>query len=115
MENKLQQTEIAINQSKKRLSFFKDLFLSNRFFAIFGALIALFALSFPFPVLLPIAKAGLILFAIISLVDTFLLFNQKPNITAQRITPKVLSLGDDNLIRIELHNEDGASYNLWDD
>ena len=36
----------------------KDLFLTNRFFAAFGGVIALFLLAFPIPALFPIALAG---------------------------------------------------------
>ena len=83
----------------------KNLFLSNRFFVLFGCVIGLFVLSFPFDLLYPFALVTLLLFGSLVLVDFFLVFNPGVKVRTRRRLPKILSLGDQNRIGIDLHNQ----------
>ena len=90
----------------------KHLFLTNRFFYLFGIIIFVFLLSFPFGLLFPVAQALLVLAIAIVGIDIFLLFSQDIPFTCKRIIPKVLSLGDENLITLELANNAAQKFKL---
>lgn len=93
-----------------------NLYLSRRFFALFGAVILLFILAFPMPFLLPLAKASAAVGLVLTMVDGLLLFGRQPALQVERITPKVLSLGDFNTIRVRFTNEDGRTLHFdWID
>ena len=83
----------------------KNIYLSNRFFWSFGALVLLFCLGFPFPLLFPVAQALLVLGVIIVLLDIALLFHKNTMVRCERKLPKLLSLGDSNKIILELENQ----------
>ncbi|MEM1119219.1 MAG: DUF58 domain-containing protein [Bacteroidota bacterium] len=82
----------------------KNTYLTNRFFWIFGGLVLLFCLSFPFSFLFPIAQTLLILGIILTFLDISLLFNKKVSIDCRRKLPKLLSLGDPNKITLNINN-----------
>lgn len=82
----------------------KNVFLTNRFFLLFAAIIALFVLSFSLEFLFPVAQTVLILAIILVLVDGMLLFGQAVRVKIRRRLPKVFSLGDANRVRIYLRN-----------
>ena len=94
------------------IRFFRNLYLTNRFFYLFGGVAILFAFSFGFPVLFAIAQAGIIVALGIILAEMFMLFNPAVSVTCERHTPKVLSLGSDNTIRINLENKYGLALKL---
>ncbi|HEY8935231.1 MAG TPA: DUF58 domain-containing protein [Cyclobacteriaceae bacterium] len=85
----------------------RNLFLTNRFFYGASLLIVAMILSYPFPFLLPFAKTGCILYALIIAIDLILLFNKTINIEIKRKAPSVLSLGDSNTITLSLLNRSG--------
>ena len=87
------------------MKFFKSLFLTPRFFYGASCLITGMILSYPFPFLLPFAKAGCIIYAVIVAIDVILLFNNTIKIDIRRLTPSVLSLGDSNTITLILLNK----------
>ncbi len=80
-------------------------YLTNRFFILFGGIIGLFVFSFPVPFLFPLAQTALVLAIVVVATDVLLLFNKSIAIKCRRRLPKVLSLGDESLVKIELHNE----------
>jgi len=82
----------------------KSLFLTDRFFWLFGSLVALFVLSFPFSFLLPVAQALFALALAAVLLDAYLLFRTGIGIHAVRKTPRLFSLGDANTVRLQLDN-----------
>ena len=82
----------------------RNLFVTNRFFYALAAGIGLVALSYAFPILLPAAKAGFSVFGILCITDGFVLFSARMRVTAERETPPVLSLGDDNPIQLRCVN-----------
>ncbi len=91
---------------------FRDLHLTNRFFAALGLLAALFGLGFPFPFLFPVAQGVFVLFLALVMVDAFVLFNPGMRLKIRRRLPRVLSLGDANPVRIELTNQSPATVYL---
>lgn len=83
----------------------QSLFLTNRFFWVLGGIAALFALAFPFPVLLPLAQLAFALACALVLVDAALLFFQQPNVFVRRKLNPVFSLSDPNPVEILLDNK----------
>lgn len=95
-----------------RILTLQDVFLGNRFFWLFGAVTALFIASFPFPFLMPVAKAALVGGVALVLVDGFLLFNKGVQVSCERILPRQLSLGDENTIELKLQNQYGLGLGI---
>lgn len=87
------------------LNFFKEFYLRKRFFAYWTGIILLFCAAFVFPWLYPLAKVVLILFLAVLLLDIFLLFLSNANIKGRRKSASQLSLGDENVIHIELSSK----------
>jgi hypothetical protein len=73
------------------MSFIKNLFLTNRFFFIVAILTGCMMLSYAFPFLFAVVKTSCILFAVLVLIDTILLYNGSVAVTAKRDVPSVLS------------------------
>lgn len=90
----------------------RHLFLTNRFFGLFGGIVALFALAFPFAVLLPLAKLAFTLALVLVGVDAALLFIRKPNVLARRKLNPVFSLSDPNPVEVFLDNKGSLHLNL---
>ena len=87
----------------------KNLYLTNRFFMMFSIIVLMLLLGFPFPIFFAVAQA-LMLFAIaIVILDISNLFNKNFDIECTRHMPKVMSLGDQNPIKIELKNNSQQS------
>ena len=82
----------------------KNVYLSTRFFLVFGFVILLFVLSFPFPLLFPLAQTALAVALALVVLDILLVFNKNVRVKCRRRLPKVFSLGDQNFVKIELHN-----------
>ncbi len=88
------------------------LFLSDRFFIVLGGMIGLFAISFALPLLFPIAQVLFLLFVVALVVEAMLLFQKNVTIAGERQLPKTLGLGDNNTIRLQLHNQSLYTLNL---
>lgn len=80
-------------------------FLTSRFFLACGALILVMALGFAVPVLFPIAQFLLFIFIAIVLADWMLLFQPSVTLSGSRRLPRMLSLGDENPIYLDLGND----------
>jgi uncharacterized protein (DUF58 family) len=80
------------------------IYITRRFFTVFGAVIFLFILSYAYTWLMPFAQGALVLVSGMVLADVFLLFNSRMGLEALRHTPKLLSLGDANRIYIDMVN-----------
>ncbi len=78
--------------------------LTNRFFILFGSIAALFALSFPFALLLPLAKALFALAILLVVVELLLLYAQRPKVFCKRTINPVFSLGDPNKVTLSFEN-----------
>lgn len=82
----------------------KNLFINSRlFFMLFGIGIC-YILAFFFPWFMWISHGLLMGLGIITIVDYFLLFNQKDGVKAKRILPEKLSNGDDNAVKVDVKN-----------
>jgi uncharacterized protein (DUF58 family) len=86
------------------MSFFKNLFLTPRFFFAAACLIAAMMASYAFPIIYPLVKIGSGVFALLTVIDSLLLFSKSMTVNMARETPPVMSLGDDNAIHLRLHN-----------
>jgi uncharacterized protein (DUF58 family) len=88
------------------------MFLTNRFFWLFGAIIVLFALAYPFGFMFPLAQTVLTLVCLLSLVDAALLYIRKPALTCIRKLNPVFSLSDPNPVEIRLENNGNLRLSL---
>lgn len=91
---------------------YKNLFLSFRFFILYGIVVLLFAVSFAFNFLFPIAQTVLLVITSLVIVDIILLFQKGNKLTCKRSMAKVLSLGTENTVTIELENKSNRSFYL---
>lgn len=90
----------------------RDVYLNSRFFWLFGGVTGLFILSFPFPLLLAVAKAILLGAVSLVFVDAFLLFNRGVKVDCERVLPRQLSLGDENTVTLEVQNHYGLALGI---
>jgi uncharacterized protein (DUF58 family) len=81
------------------------MFLTNRFFWLFGAIAALFALSYAFPMLYPLALTAFAAAVALTLTDAVLLFTRKLQIHCERKTNPIFSLSDPNKVQLFLENQ----------
>ena len=93
------------------MTFFRQLYLSNRFFILFGIVALIFMVSY-FQVLFPVALTVFVISVAIFLVDLILLFNPGIDLKVRRRLPKVFSLGDENKVVIEIANLSATDLNL---
>lgn len=89
-----------------------NLYLTNRFFFVFAGIAVAFAACFAFPKVFPVVQTILVAAVALTLTDIMLLFRSKFNIKAKRYLPKMLSLGSDNHIRVEITNDFGMALDL---
>lgn len=82
----------------------KSFFLNNRFFLGGGIILFILILSYPFEIILPIALTAMLMFVLLVLFDTLMIYGPRVSMNASRTISKVLSLGDDNPITISLRN-----------
>ena len=83
-------------------TFFKQLYLRNRFFLYWVAVVMLFCIGFGVPFFYLIAKVAFIALMAITMLDLFMLFLNKSKVGATRIVNTQLSLGDKNTVRIKV-------------
>jgi Uncharacterized conserved protein (some members contain a von Willebrand factor type A (vWA) domain) len=79
-------------------------YLTDRFFWLFGASAALFALAFPFGWLFPLAQVFFVFLLALALADGLLLYAKKPALRCERSLNPVFSLSDPNPVRLRLEN-----------
>ena len=82
----------------------KRFYINHRFFHILTGVGLCYVLAFFFPELTWFAHGLLCLLAVLFIVDSMLLFNQKDAIYSQRILPEKLSNGDENSVKIDIKN-----------
>jgi uncharacterized protein (DUF58 family) len=83
------------------------MFLTQRFFALFGLIIVLFVLAYPYPVLFPMAQAVLLLATALVLADIALLYLKRPAVKALRQLHPIFSLSDPNPVEMTVLNNTG--------
>jgi len=82
----------------------KHIYLSSRFFMVFGIIILLYFISYAVKSLFPITQTLTVVAIMISAIDTILLFNNKEAFQIKRETPGILSLGDEQNIHLQTKN-----------
>jgi uncharacterized protein (DUF58 family) len=87
------------------------MYVTNRFFYLFGSLTVLFALSYSLEWLFVPAQVLFWVGIAAVLCDTFILFYRRPNVTCQRSFASVFSLSDPNPVEIRLENK--TAIDLW--
>lgn len=83
----------------------RTLYISTRVWLLLLAFAVLFVVSYVFPLLFPIVQLGLVVFLVILLAETALLFRPKQGFFARREVPDRLSNGDENPLTIYLENQ----------
>ncbi len=89
---------------KTVIVFFKNFFLTTRFFVLLGGLIVAFLFSYFYPWIFGVAKLSGVLILIVLLLDILMLWAPTRTIQLKRFAPPRLSNGDDNLIRLFIRN-----------
>lgn len=79
----------------------RNLYLSDRFFLLFGIVAVVFAFGYVLPAVFPVGIGVFCLSVALVVADVVLLFGKKINVTAERRLPKLMSLSDEN--KVELH------------
>ena len=82
----------------------RNLYLTNRFFGLFGCIALFFVLSYLVPMWFPMMLTIFFLAVALAIVDYILLFQKYISLTVERKLPKLLSLGDANRIVLEIKN-----------
>lgn len=88
------------------------MYLSNRFFWLFGLSAALFAIAYPFGWLFPLAQTVFVGCLGLAITDWMLLFLQKPKVVCRRELNPVFSLSDPNTVRLFVDNAGNLHYKL---
>ena len=81
-----------------------NLYLSKRFFLTGGILVMLFIFGFAFPVMFTLSKIIFLAWGILFIADIYSLFRSSSVLSCERSTPTMMSLGDENEIRIKISN-----------
>ena len=89
----------------------RSLYLTNRFFVLFGSLVVLFIVAFWVSALFPVVQALFVVALAILVLDIVILFNRNVRVKCRRRVPKIFNLSDENTVRLELTNESGQR--LW--
>lgn len=90
----------------------KSLFLNGRFFLGGGIILFVLVLSYPFEILLPVALTAILIFLLLVLFDTLMIYGAGVSLHASRSASRMLSLGDDNPITITLRNNSSLNLNV---
>ena len=88
------------------------MYLTNRFFWLFGGVTALFALAYPFGLLFPLAQTGFVVAVALVMVDVVLLYWRRPKLVCERDVNPVFSLSDPNPVQLNLENQGNWHLNL---
>ncbi|MDX2301479.1 MAG: DUF58 domain-containing protein [Microscillaceae bacterium] len=86
---------------------YRNVYLPIRFFGVWSGIIILFIFGFFWAVLMPLAQTLLVLFGVLLIADTVLIFGKQVKFDAQRITPAILSLGNEQTVQLKLQNLSG--------
>lgn len=90
----------------------RDLFLTNRFFWLLGALAVVLAAGFWWSLLFLFGQLLLLVSLALVVADGMLLFGRPVRIRVRRRLPRVLSLGDNTAVHIDLYNRGNQAYGL---
>ena len=88
------------------------MYLTNRFFWLFGALVVMFGLAYPLGWLFPLALTGFFVALALVGVDIALLFLRRPPVDCRRSLAGVFSLSDPNPVHLHLLNRSNLHLHL---
>lgn len=94
------------------IRFFQQLYISNRFYALLGAIIISFVISFFIPPLFYITQIILAVSIAFLLVDIFVLFNKKNPFIANRKISAQISVGDNNKVSLRIRNNSPVNLHI---
>lgn len=97
---------------KKAYLLVRNLYLTHRFYGGLFAVAVIGAAGFRWPVMLAVAQTLLVLLVAAAIIDIVLLFNPRVKITASRRTPKVLSLGDEQNVYLDIESQSPLGFDL---
>ncbi len=83
----------------------RNLYLTNRFFGLFGCVAVCFAISYLVPTMFSVVLIFFMIAVGATLVDVVFLFQKNVSLEALRKLPKLLSLSDANRVLLEITNE----------
>ncbi len=86
------------------MNLIRNLYLSGRFYLVLAILTGTMMMAYAFPFLMPLVQTALVLLALAVGVDILMLFNNRVDVDVIRETPGVLSLGDENPIKLTITN-----------
>src|SRR4051812_16867591 len=75
---------------------FRSMYLNNRLFIAVGLCVFLFLMGFAYPVVLALAKIGVLVLVVMVAVDVLMLYQTKQGIRGNRDCAEKLSNGDEN-------------------
>ncbi|MCB9189071.1 MAG: DUF58 domain-containing protein [Flavobacteriales bacterium] len=84
------------------MRFIRALYIRKIFFLYWTIVVAMYCLAFVWPVIFPIAHVALMVLLSLVVVDIMVLFLSKSKIKGRRIINKQLSLGDENIVRLQI-------------
>lgn len=90
----------------------KNIYLTNRFFALLAGIALLFVVSFLYHPIFHFVQVVLAVFGAVVLFDTLYLFAGENKISASREVKAQLHLGEDNLVRIIVQNKHTKTVNV---
>ncbi|MCB0522143.1 MAG: DUF58 domain-containing protein [Lewinellaceae bacterium] len=82
----------------------RQLFLTARFFQLFGMVAVLFVLSYMVPLWFPVAVTIFAVVVSVAVADAILLYNKNIQLEVERRLPRLLSLSDQNRIILQIAN-----------
>lgn len=82
----------------------RNIYLSNRFFQLFGIVTVLFVLGYIMPALFPVGIGAFCIAVALVIADIILLFGKNVAVTAERRLPKLFSLSDENKVELHISN-----------
>jgi uncharacterized protein (DUF58 family) len=82
----------------------RNLYLTYRFFILFGGVALLFVAGYVWGTLFSVALAAFVLAVALLVADVLLLYRRDVGVEAERRLPKMLSLGDANRVALRLTN-----------
>ena len=82
----------------------RNLYLTGRFFTLFGVVALLFAGGYAWAPLFSVALAAFVIAVAVLIADILLLYRSDVGVEAERRLPKMLSLGDANRVILNLKN-----------
>jgi len=100
--------KVKKSSENKLIQFFKQLYLTNRFFYILIGNVVLFVIAFIIPGLFLTAQMALLATLMFLIIDIFILFSNKNGLEAERVLPEKFSNGDKNSVSVILRN----NYNI---